>query len=254
MQRYGRVTNLCNCDSRHPDGKDFGELDSMKSLPVTALRYGGALSSTSKMHVQLGSLKCSGKAGIYPSEKIYNWEENQAIVKRLDTMHERLNAIPVIPTKFLPSTLGYSVVKSDFGIVVYKLYDSGKTRSEALNTCTSDASFLHFPQPTNEQENLFYYDLIHPSASDVRQRTRYRHPYGSPYDAIWLDISKSFWSNYEEDAPSSSVTTVSPHSLTTAVPEELYTTMSLKTGERDKNWNRVPTSYRYMFVCTAVFK
>ena len=229
-----RTTNVCNCDSRLPDGKDFGELNFMESLPVTALRYGGALSPTSKMHVQLGSLKCTGKAGIYPSEKIFDWDEKQAFKKRMDTLNERINAVPVIPAKFVPSTLGYSVVKSDFGIVVYKLYITDKNRSDALSTCTGDASFLHFPQPTNNQENLFYYDLIYPSI-------RHDGSYTSNAGAIWLDISKSnSWSNYREGAPDSS--------------DNPYTTMMFRTSERDKNWNRVPTRHKYYFVCTAVFK
>ena len=233
-----RTTNVCNCDSRLPDGKDFGELNFMESLPVTALRYGGALSPTSKMHVQLGSLKCTGKVGIYPSEKIFNWDEKQAFKKRLDTVNERMDTlnerINAVSAKFVPSTLGYSVVKSDFGIVVYKLYRSPKTRLEALNTCTGDGSFLHFPQPRNEQENLFYYNLIYPS---IKHEESYTYGRG----AIWLDISKSnSWSNYREGAPDSS--------------DNPYTTMMFKTGEKDKNWNRVATHHKYYFVCTAVFK
>ena len=131
----------------------------------------------------------------------------------------------------LPS--GYKQVKSDFGTVFYKLYTGEKKRPDALLTCTSDASYLHFPQPKNKQENLFYYDLIFPFA------THYGHV--SFKDAIWLDNSQSnSWSNFREGAPSSS--------------DNPYITMIFTTGERDKNWHRVPTSHKYMFVCTAVFK
>ena len=55
---------------------------------------------------------------------------------------------------------------SDFGTVFYKIYQTAKQRPDAFSTCTGDASFLHFPQPTNEQENLFYYDLINPSVEN----------------------------------------------------------------------------------------
>merc|ERR1712150_356820 len=107
-----------------------------------------------------------------------------------------------------------------------------KKRPDALSTCTGDASFLHFPQPTNKQENLFYYDLIYPSV---------KHKSGGYSDsAIWLDISKSdSWNNWFNSAQNAS--------------ERPYTTMVFKTGERDQNWYRVPTSYSYYFVCTAVF-
>jgi len=52
----------------------------MKKLPVTSLRYGGALSPISKMQVQLGSLKCSGKVGIYPTD--IEKEEKLALEKK----------------------------------------------------------------------------------------------------------------------------------------------------------------------------
>ena len=80
--------NFCNCDSHHLDSNDFGELQSMKSLPVTALRYGGALSTISKMNVQLGSLRCIGKKGIYPSE--IEIEEKRTLEKRLNILNETL--------------------------------------------------------------------------------------------------------------------------------------------------------------------
>ena len=199
----------------------------MKSLPVAALRYGGALSSISKMQVQLGSLKCSGKKGIYPSE--IEQEEKRALEKRLNIFNETLR-LALISIPSLPS--GYKAVKSDFGMVAYKLYKDYKIRSEALSKCTNDASFLHFPQPSNKQENLFYYDLIYPSAI----HTSHFEYLG----AMWLDISKSnSWTNWREGAPSAS--------------GNPYTTMSFKTGAREKNWNRVPTSNKYMFLCTAVF-
>ena len=136
----------------------------MKSLPVAALRYGGALSSTSKMQVQLGALKCSGKTGIYPSE--IEQEEKRALEKRLNILNETLiEHMKTTTTTTMPSLpSGYTKIKSDFGMVFYKLYKDYKIRSEALSKCTSDASFLHFPQPSNKQENLFYYDLIYPSA------------------------------------------------------------------------------------------
>lgn len=57
----------------------------MEQLPVISIRYGGALSPLSKMQIQLGSLKCSGKNGIYPSE--IELEEKRALEKRL----KRLN-------------------------------------------------------------------------------------------------------------------------------------------------------------------
>ena len=132
----------------------------------------------------------------------------------------------------LPS--GYSKVKSDFGTVVYKLYKERPNRSDALKKCTTDASYLHFPQSTNKQENLFYYDLIYPSL-------KHSNSYARGIGAIWLDISKSnSWSNWAEDAKSS-----------TGRP---YTTMIFKTGEKNQNWNRVETDHTYYFVCTAVFK
>ena len=200
----------------------------MKSLPVTALRYGGALSSTSKIQVQLGALKCSGKKGIYPSE--IEQEEKRALEKRLNILNETLIEHMKTNIPSLPS--GYTKVKSDFGMVFYKLCKDYKIRSEALSKCNSDASFLHFPQPSNKQENLFYYDLIYPSAI----HTDYTEYLG----AMWLDISKSnSYTNWREGAPSSS--------------GKPYTTMTFKTGTREKNWNRVETSHKYMFVCTAVF-
>ena len=229
------TSNLCNCDSRHPNGNDFGELHSMKSLPVTALRYGGALFSTSIMRIQLGPLKCSGKVGIFPSE--IELEEKWALEKRLNILNETLieqtEIITNISIPSLPS--GYKTVKSDFGMVVYKLYKETKFRGTALKTCTDDASFLHFPQPSNKQENLFYYDLIYPY---VQHRG-----YAFSQSAIWLDISKSnSWSNWVTDFSTSK--------------SSFYTTMIFKTGARDKNWTRVPIFYdhQYYFVCTAVFK
>ena len=133
----------------------------------------------------------------------------------------------------LEAESGYTKVESDFGMVFYKVYQTAKERPDALSTCTGDASFLHFPQPTNEQENLFYYDLINPSVENYH--------YSNSNSAIWLDISKAnSWSNW--------VATFSTSSST------YYTTMVFKTGERDRNWNRVPTSHKYYFVCTAVFK
>ena len=228
------TSNLCNCDSRHPRGNDFGELLSMKGLPVTALRYGGALFSTSIMRIQLGPLKCSGKVGIYPTE--LEMEEKRALEKRLNILNETLiqqtKIITNITTTISLLSSGYKTVKSDFGMVVYKLYKDTKSRSDALSTCTGDASFLHFPQPSNKQENLFYYNLIYPSIN-----------HGSYIDggsAIWLDTSKSIsWSNWREGVPSSS--------------GNPYTSMMFKTGERDKNWNRVGIRHVYYFVCTAVF-
>ena len=118
-------------------------------------------------------------------------------------------------------------------MVFYKLYKVSKKRPEALKTCTSDGSFLHFPQPKNQHENLFYYDLIYSSMA--------HDSYTNDKAAIWLDISKSnSWSNWVDNFSTKSST--------------FYTTMIFKTGERDKNWNRVPTSNVYYFVCTAVFK
>ena len=186
------TSNLCNCDSRHPDGNDFGELLSMKGLPVTALRYGGALFSTSIMRIQLGPLKCSGKVGIYPSE--IELAEKRALEKRMNILNETLieqtEIITNISIPSLPS--GYKTVKSDFGMVVYKLYKETKFRGTALKTCTDDASFLHFPQPSNKQENLFYYDLIYPSIN--------HGDYTDVKSAIWLDTSKSnSWSNWVDN-------------------------------------------------------
>ena len=207
----------------------------MKSLPVTALRYGGALFSTSIMRIQLGPLKCSGKVGIYPSE--IELAEKRALEKRMNILNETLieqtEIITNISIPSLPS--GYKTVKSDFGMVVYKLYKETKFRGTALKTCTDDASFLHFPQPSNKQENLFYYDLIYPYVK--------HSSYTNSDSAIWLDTSKSIsWSNWREGVPSSS--------------GNPYTSMMFKTGERDKNWTRVPIFYdhQYYFVCTAVFK
>ena len=180
--------HFCNCDSYHPDGNDLGELNSMEKLPVTSLRYGGALSPTSKMLVQLGSLKCFGKNGIYPSE--IELEEKRALERRLNVLNETLiehtKEYQHIPSR-LPS--GYTKVKSDFGTVVYKLYKERPNRSDALKKCSTDASYLHFPQPTNKQENLFYYDLLYPSL-------KHSNSYSYGFGAIWLDISKSkSWTN-----------------------------------------------------------
>ena len=217
----------------------------MKSLPVTALRYGGALSFTSKMQVQLGPLKCSGKNGKYPSD--IEEEEKQVLVQRLNILNETLighmktTTITTTTTTTTSTTIsipslptGYTTVKSDFGMVVYKMYKTTKRRPDALSTCKGDASFLHFPQPTNKQENLFYYDLIYPFV-DIH------NSYTLDKGSIWLDTSKSnSWSNWRKNVPSSS--------------GNPYTSMMFKTGERDQNWNRVPTDYIYYFVCTAVFK
>ena len=109
----------------------------MESLPVTALRYGGFLSPISKMQVQLGALQCFGKNGIYPSE--IEQEEKRALEIRLNILNETL--IEHMKTTSLPS--GYTTVKSDFGMVVYKLYKGSKKRPDALKTCTDNASFLH---------------------------------------------------------------------------------------------------------------
>ena len=223
-----RTKNICNCDSHHQDGVDVGELESMKRLPVTALRYGGAFQPSSSMRTNLGPLKCTGKVGVYPSD--IELEEKRVLENRVnilnETLLERKNLFE------LPSD--YTKVNADFGIVVYKLYETSKTRPDALSTCTSDGSFLHFPQPTNAKENLFYYDLIYPSLKHTRS-------YTVGDGAIWLDTSKSgSWSNWAKNAASSS--------------GKPYTTMIFKTGEREKNWNRVPTDHHYYFVCTAVFK
>ena len=233
--------NKCNCDSRYVDGKDFGELSSMKSLPITAVRYGGALSSISKMNAQMGSLKCIGKNGVYPSE--IDQQEKRALEKRLNVLNETLiehmrttttTTTTTTATTIPPLPSGYKKVKSDFGMVFYKFYKVVKTRVPALKTCADDASFLHFPQPTNKQENLFYYDLIHPDIGHGDYTT-------NGISAIWLDISKSnSWSNWVDNFSTSS--------------RSHHTTMIFKTGERDKNWNRVPTTHNYYFVCTAVFK
>ena len=206
----------------------------MEKLPVASLRYGGALSPVSKMQVQLGSLKCSGKNGIYPSE--IESEEKRMMEKRLnilnETLIEHIKTITNITISPLLSS-GYKTVQSDFGMVVYKLYKTSKTRPDALSTCTGDASFLHFPQPTNKQENLFYYDLIYPNIG--------HGSYTDSNSAIWLGTSKSnSWSNWVDNFTTESST--------------YYATMIFKTGERDKNWNRVPTRHSYYFVCTAVFK
>ena len=184
------------------------------------------------MQVHLGSLKCTGKVGIYPFD--VEQEQKRALEERLNILNETLidhiSFVKHIPT--LPS--GYKKVKTDFGIVVYKLYTEWKNHPEALKTCTDDASFLHFPQPSNSKENLFYYDLVYPSTG--------HDSYDSyTYSAIWLDISKAgSWSNWAITAPSES--------------GRPYATMMFKTGEREKNWYRVPTDYRFYFVCTAVFK
>ena len=238
--------NICNCDSRHPDGVDIGELESMKRLPVTALRYGGALYTSSSITTQLGPLKCTGKVGVYPSD--IELEEKRVLENRLDIFNQTLRERRVLlsmSTFKLPS--GYKKVETDFGMVVYKLYTTSKTRPEAMKTCTSDGSFLHFPQPTNEKENLFYYDLIYPSLiSDYSSSDYSSSDYSSVYTSdntkeIWLDISKSnSWSNWAENAGSSYW--------------KPYTTMIFKTGEREKNWNHVPSDNVCYFVCTAAFK
>ena len=195
------------------------------------------------MIVRLGSLRCSGKKGIYPSE--IELEEKRVLEDRLNILNETLiehmkttttttatttTTTPSIPS--LPS--GYKTVKSDFGTVVYKLYEGYKTRPEALKKCTSDGSFLHFPQPSNEQENLFYFDLIYPSAKhDVNIQNE--------NGAMWLDISRSNnFTNWAEKAASSS-------------GNPYITMIFLNRGVRNKNWNRVAKFHKYMFVCTAVF-
>ena len=178
------------------------------------------------MQVHLGSLKCTGKVGTYPSD--IEQEQKRALEKRLNILNETLTTAISIPS--LPS--GYKKVKTDFGMVVYKLYTSPKHRPEALKTCTSDASFLHFPQPSNSEENLFYYDLVYQSAT--------HNSYTLNTAAIWLDISKAgSWSNWAKTAPS--------------VSENPYPTMMFKTGERERNWYRGKMIYNYYFVCTAVF-
>ena len=178
------------------------------------------------MQAHLGPLKCTGKIGIYPSD--IELEEKRALEKRLNSLNETLMEYII---SSLPSD--YKKVNTDFGVVVYKLYKSSKNRHEALKICTDDASFLHFPQPSNSEENLFYYDLVYPSA----RHDSYTHDQA----AIWLDISKAgSWSNWAKNAPS--------------VSGNPYTTMIFKTGEREKNWNRVHATNVYYFVCTAVFK
>ena len=108
------TTNLCNCDSRHLDGNDFGELKPMKGLPVTALRYGGAISSISKIQVQLGSLKCFGKNGNYPSE--VKSEEQQALEKRLNILNETLIANGITAPTTTTTTTSTSTIGSSFTV------------------------------------------------------------------------------------------------------------------------------------------
>ena len=217
------------------------------------------------MQVHLGSLKCTGKVGIYPSD--IEQEEKWALENRLNLIEENvgqtlnqtksfeselenLNSDMNSSEKRMNETLvdymnfvihspslprGYKKVKSDFGMVVYKLYTDYKKRPEALKKCTSDASFLHFPQPSNSEENLFYYDLVYPSAIHDKGYSKYT-------GAMWLDISKAnSWSNWAKNAMSVS-------------KDRPYTTMIFKSGERDKNWNRAWSEAQYMFLCTAVFK
>ena len=65
--------------------------------------------------------------------------------------------------------------------------------------------------------------------------------YTDPQAAIWLDTSKSgFWTNWAKNSDDYY-----------GYP---YTAMIFKAGEREKNWNRVPSNHGYIFVCTAVFK
>ena len=54
--------SICNCDTFGADVTDEGILTDKNSLPVKALRYGGAMTKFSSVKYILGSLVCSGKA------------------------------------------------------------------------------------------------------------------------------------------------------------------------------------------------
>ena len=55
---------ICNCDTFGADLVDDGILTHKESLPVTSLKYGGAITQISSIKYILGSLVCSGKARV----------------------------------------------------------------------------------------------------------------------------------------------------------------------------------------------
>ena len=92
----------------------------MKSLPVTALRFGGLLTPTSSMQVNLGSLKCTGKVGIYPSD--VELEEKRALEKRLNVLNETLIEHMKTTTTTTTTTTELSPYES---YNAYESYNSG---------------------------------------------------------------------------------------------------------------------------------
>ena len=79
--------NACNCDAHILNLTDTGILSSDK-LPIYALRYGGSLTPYSSINYNIGSLICSGKKGIYPSEA--DNIEKQRIKTRLGYLEKKI--------------------------------------------------------------------------------------------------------------------------------------------------------------------
>jgi len=64
------------------------------------------------------------------------------------------------PAKKYPAPAGYTVAKTSFGTVYYKIHDGLHNRGEALALCAADASFVHLPIPRDDDQNSFYYNLV----------------------------------------------------------------------------------------------
>ena len=76
------------------------------------MRYGGALSPTSSMHVNLSSLKCTGKVGVYPSD--IEQEEKRALENRLNALNETLIEHILDENELIESELEDSKVSNFF--------------------------------------------------------------------------------------------------------------------------------------------
>ena len=55
---------VCNCDTIGAGLIDDGIFTDKTALPVKSLKYGGAITQFSSIKYLLGSLVCSGKAGV----------------------------------------------------------------------------------------------------------------------------------------------------------------------------------------------
>ena len=87
---------------------DTGILSSDK-LPIYALKYGGSLTPYSSIDYNIGSLVCSGKKGIFPSET--DDFEKQSIKSRLSNLEKQIPSFVFVDEKKTNITDKYELIK-----------------------------------------------------------------------------------------------------------------------------------------------